>query len=210
MIDRFQGWPEAAQRFFIGLELDNSKSYFEANRRTFERAVRAPMLALLAELEEEFGPGKVFRLNRDLRFSRDKAPYKTNLAAGVGGHHRGGYVSLSARGLFVGSGRYQMPPSELERYRRAVADETSGRELERLVGRLKADGYDVGWEELKVVPRGYPREHPRAGLLRHRSLIVSRDYGLQPWLGSTEAKEKVAVVWRAAQPLLKWFASHAD
>src|SRR4030081_427140 len=86
----FNGWPEDFQRFFIGLELDNSKRYFEANRRLYEKAVRGPMEALVASLEPEFGPGKVFRINRDIRFSADKSPYKTNIAATVGIGGRGG------------------------------------------------------------------------------------------------------------------------
>src|SRR5216684_5185960 len=117
----FKGWPEDFQRFFIGLELDNSKKYFEANRRAYEDSVKGPMAALLESLEPEFGPGKVFRANRDIRFSKDKSPYKTNIAgyAGMGG--RGGYLSLDARGLLVAAGRYEMTPAQLTKYRKRVA-----------------------------------------------------------------------------------------
>ena len=69
MTTTFRGWPEEFQRFFIGLELDNSKRYFEANRRTYDESVRAPMVALMESLEDEYGPAKVFRANRDIRFS---------------------------------------------------------------------------------------------------------------------------------------------
>src|SRR4029077_7556571 len=75
----FRGWPEECQRFFIGLELNNSKKYFDAHRTTYEEAVKAPMVALIESLEAEYGPGKVFRANRDIRFSKDKSPYKTNI-----------------------------------------------------------------------------------------------------------------------------------
>jgi uncharacterized protein (DUF2461 family) len=75
----FRGWPEEFQRFFIGLELDNSKRYFEANRDTYDESVRAPMVALMESLEDDYGPAKVFRANRDIRFSKDKSPYKTNM-----------------------------------------------------------------------------------------------------------------------------------
>jgi len=74
---QFRGWPEDAQRFFIGLELDNSKRFFDANRHVYEDAVKAPMVALIESLESDYGPGKVFRANRDIRFSKDKSPYKT-------------------------------------------------------------------------------------------------------------------------------------
>lgn len=208
MTDGFHGWSEEAQRFFIGLELDNSKRYFEANRHVYERHVRGPMLALLASVEDEFGPGKVFRINRDIRFSADKSPYKTNIAAVVGGEGRGGYVSLDARGLFVGSGPYRLDPSQLARYRAAVDDARSGPELEAIVADVEGRGCQVGGEALKVVPRTYPRYHPRARLLRHKGMYAYRSYGLQPWLGTPAALDRVVEVWREAEPLLGWFVVH--
>ena len=115
------------QRFFIGLELDNSKRYFDANRTLYEKAVKAPMVALVSSLEDEFGPGRVFRINRDIRFSKDKSPYKTNIAAYTTSGSNGGYVSLDARGLMVASGRYEVTPEQLARYRERVA---AARELD--------------------------------------------------------------------------------
>jgi uncharacterized protein (TIGR02453 family) len=208
MTEDFQGWPEDAQRFFIGLQLDNSRSYFEANRQTYERCVRGPMLALLAALEAEFGPGRAFRINRDIRFSADKTPYKTNVAGMAGSEGRGGYVSLSAKGLFVASGWHEMAKDQLERFRAAVASDRTGPELDGIVARLERDGYEVGGEALKLVPRPYARDHPRARLLRHKGVTAARSYGLEPWLGTAEAREKVASVWRDAEPLLRWF--HAN
>jgi uncharacterized protein (TIGR02453 family) len=204
----FQGWPEDAQRFFIGIQLDNSRAYFEAHRDTYERCVRGPMAALLVSLEPEFGPGRIFRINRDIRFSADKSPYKTNIAAIVGSEGRGGYVSLSATGLFAGSGWHVLERDQLARYRAAVADDATGGELDALVSRLRGAGYDVHGEALKVVPRGYERDHPRADLLRHRGITCGRSYGLEPWLGTPKARDRVAEVWRAAQPLLAWL--HAN
>jgi len=208
MGDRFEGWPEEAQRFFIGLGLDNSKAYFEANRSVYLTAVRAPMEALLAELEEEFGPGRIFRINRDIRFSADKSPYKTNIAATAGRDGKGGYLSLSAKGLYVATGYHQMERDHLDRFREAVAAEDSGSALVGIVGRLEEAGYQVGGEELKVVPRGYPRDHPRQRFLRHKGLTVGMDYGLQPWLGTPAARDRVAAVWRDAEPMLGWLGAN--
>lgn len=210
MTEQFQGWPEEAQRFFIGLQLDNSRTYFETNRETYERCVRDPMLALLASLEDEFGPGRVFRINRDIRFSADKSPYKTNVAGMASGEGRGGYVSLSATGLFVASGWHEMDRAQLERYRAAVAGDRTGPELEAIVTALEGRGYEIGGEGLKVVPRPYPRDHPRSRLLRHRGLTVARSYGLQPWLGTHETRAKVAEVWHDAEPVLRWFQANVE
>jgi uncharacterized protein (TIGR02453 family) len=206
MNDGFQGWPEEAQRFFIGLQLDNSKAYFEANRATYLQCVRGPMEALLASVEEEFGPGKIFRPNRDIRFSADKSPYKTEVSATC----TGGYVSLSARGLFSATGWWHVEKHQLERFRAAVAQEPSGSQLAEIVSGLERDGFEIGGEELKVVPKPYPRDHPRERLLRRKQLMVMRSYGLQPWLGTPVAGEKVVDVWRAARPLMAWLKEHTD
>ncbi|TMF44545.1 MAG: DUF2461 domain-containing protein, partial [Chloroflexi bacterium] len=136
MASAFRGWPEECQRFFIGLELDNSKKYFDAHRATYEEAVKGPMMALIESLEADYGPGKVFRANRDIRFSKDKSPYKTNIAgyAGMGG--RGGYLSLDARGLTVAAGRYEMTPAQVAKYRKKVAADSTGAPLAAIVAKL--------------------------------------------------------------------------
>ncbi|TMD78554.1 MAG: DUF2461 domain-containing protein [Chloroflexi bacterium] len=201
----FKGWPEDFQRFFIGLELDNSKKYFEANRRTYEDSVKGPMAALLESLEPDFGPGKVFRANRDIRFSKDKSPYKTNIAADVGMGAKGGYLSLDARGFTVATGRYMMSPEEIAKFRKKVAADGSGAQLAAIVSRLKKSGYDIGGEELKRVPPPWPQDHPRAELLRRKSLYVWKNYGLKPWLGSSSARKYVVKTWTDAQPLNDWF-----
>jgi uncharacterized protein (TIGR02453 family) len=204
----FQGWGEQAQRFFIGLELDNSRSYFTANRAIYLEHVRGPMEALLAELEPEFGSGKIFRPNRDIRFSADKAPYKTNIAAMAERPGKGGYVSLSARSFFVGAGNYHMEKAQLEAYRRAVDAKASGTALEAIVDRLEAAGYTLHGEELKTAPQGFPRDHPRLPLLRRKGLAAGRDLGLGPWLGTPAARERVVQCWRDSEPLLAWFGRY--
>ena len=99
----FSGWPDEAVEFYEGLEADNTRAYWQDHRATYRRDVKGPMEALLAELAGDFGPGRLFRPYRDVRFSRDKSPYKLNCAA----HLPGGYISFSADGLFVGSGLYR-------------------------------------------------------------------------------------------------------
>jgi uncharacterized protein (TIGR02453 family) len=208
MADAFRGWTEDFQRFFIGLELDNSKRYFEANRALYEQAVKGPMVALLASLEGEFGPGKVFRINRDVRFAKDKSPYKTNIAAWTTSGSGGGYVSLDARGLTVASGRYEVTPEQLARYRERVAAERTGAPLAAIVVELEKAGYTRAGEDLKRVPAAWPQDHPRAHLLRHKRLYVHKNFGLQPWLGSAAARKYVAKVWLDARPLNDWLTKH--
>jgi uncharacterized protein (TIGR02453 family) len=210
MTSAFRGWPEEFQPFFIGLELDNSKRYFEAHRSVYDAAVKGPMVALVESLEADYGPGKIFRPNRDVRFSKDKSPYKTNIAAtaGMGGH--GGYVSLDARGLTVAAGRYELTPQQLTKYRQKVAAEPAGAPLAAIVAKLEEAGYGIGGEALKRVPAGWPQDHPRARLLRHKILYIYKNYGLQPWLGSNAARKHIVKVWSDAEPLNDWLKRHAS
>src|SRR5580693_254599 len=145
----FQGWPEEALDFYEGLEADNSKSYWLAHKEIYETCVLAPMAELLAELEPEHGDTKIYRPYRDVRFSKDKSPYKTALGA----HAGDGYIQLSAAGLAVGSGMYGMATDQLERYRSAVAADSSGSMLEDVIASLRKDDIEVhGRDSLKTVP----------------------------------------------------------
>jgi uncharacterized protein (TIGR02453 family) len=159
------------------------------------------MEALLAELEPEFGKGKISRPNRDIRFSNDKSPYKTRIYATVEG---GGYVSLDAKGLTAAAGHYELDRDQLEAYRAAVVADESGSRLLAIVDKLEAGGYELGGEELKRTPAGLSAEHPRARLLRHKRLYAWKSFGLHPWLGTAKAKDRVAGAWRDVGPLRDW------
>jgi uncharacterized protein (TIGR02453 family) len=201
----FTGWPVEAIEFFEGLEDDNSRSYWHAHKSTYERYVKAPMEALLAELKDEFGAGKVFRPYRDVRFSNDKTPYKLNCAA----HLRDGYVSMSADELFVGSGLYMPMPDDLKRLRAAIDDDRTGRKLESIVGALRKAKYDVGAHEtVKTAPRGYAKDHPRIELLQLKGIVVSKGWPVGAWLGTKKAKDRVVATLEAARPLNAWLADH--
>ncbi|MDH6141081.1 uncharacterized protein (TIGR02453 family) [Kitasatospora sp. GP30] len=201
----FRGWPAEALEFYEGLEADNSRTYWSAHKAFYEEAVYGPMAALLAELEDEFGPGKIFRPNRDLRFSADKSPYKTHIGAVL---ERGGYVQLSANGLAAGLGMYHLAADQLDRYRSAVAEDVTGRELERVLAGLAKKRIEVvGLNSLKTAPRGYPKDHPRIELLRHKGLIAWQEWPVEPWLGTAEAKKKIVAFLRGARPLHDWLGT---
>ena len=173
----FAGFPDAALQFYEGLQADNSKSYWTAHRETYETAVRQPMLELLAGLEGEFGPGHAFRPYRDVRFSKEKTPYKDHQGGFVEvGDAVGLYVQVSADGLYAGGGWYSPQGQQIARYRDLV-DGPAGAELERLVAEARKAGLTVGGDRLATRPRGTAPDHPRLDLLRHRSLVVSRAVG---------------------------------
>jgi uncharacterized protein (TIGR02453 family) len=201
----FHGWPIEAVEFYEGLEADNSKVYWTERRAVYDRQVKAPMEELLAELAEEFGTGTLFRPHRDVRFSPDKAPYKTNCAARIGS----GYVSFSADGLSVGSGLYMPDAATLARYRAAVDHKKSGPELAGIVATLHDSGYDtMAHEVLKTAPRGFPKDHPRIELLRHKGIAMMKVYPVGAWLGTRKAKDRVVTALRAGAPLRKWLADY--
>jgi len=201
----FHGWTDAVLDFYDGLEVDNSKGYWQAHKNVYEEQVRGPMQALLAELADEFGAAKMFRPNRDIRFSNDKTPYKTNVGAMLG--H--GYVQLSAEGLAVGCGTYSFATDQLARYRRAVALDLPGEALAKIVDDVRSAGLTIAAAgTLTAAPRGYPKDHPRIELLRMKGLVTWKEWPVEPWLATPEAKDKVIAVLRASAPLVQWLETH--
>jgi uncharacterized protein (TIGR02453 family) len=202
----FRGWPAEALDFYDGLEADNTKAYWQDHKALYERAVRAPMDALLAELEAEFGAGKIFRPYRDVRFSADKTPYKTHIGATLAG---GGYIELSTEGLAAGCGYWHLAPDQLTRFREAVDDDRLGDELVALLAGLQATGIGtIARSELKTAPRGYPKDHPRIELLRRKGLATWRRWPVAPWLGTAKAKDRVIEFLRASRPVQQWLDTH--
>ena len=197
----FNGWPGEAVEFYERLETDNTKTYWQEHKKVYAQSVVGPMEELLTELADDFGAGRVFRPYRDVRFSKDKTPYKLNCAA----HLSGGYISFSADGLFVGSGLYMPQPDQLQRFRTAVDGQKSGSELEATVAVLRKEGYDVGAHHvLKTAPRGYPKDHPRIELLQQKGIVMSRSWPVEAWLGTEKAKDRVIACLVAARPLNRW------
>jgi uncharacterized protein (TIGR02453 family) len=202
----FTGWTDAALDFFEGLEIDNSRAYWQAHKNVYDEQVRAPMEALLAELSKEFGQGKVFRPHRDIRFSADKTPYKTQAGASLAGH---GYVQVSADGLAAASGRYVFATDQLARYRRAVDVDLPGEALAKIVDDARAAGLTItAASSLSTAPRGYPKDHPRIELLRMKGLVTWKQWPVEPWLATARAKGKVVKVLRASVPLVEWLDLH--
>jgi uncharacterized protein (TIGR02453 family) len=207
LVGSFAGWKGDFQGFFLGLAANNSKAYFEAHRRQYEQDVKAPMLALLAALEPEFGPARLSRPNRDIRFSHDKSPYKTNVYADA---RSGGYVALDADGLVAAGGRYMLDGPQLQRLRQAIASAESGEQLVAIVANLSLKGYEIHGEELKRVPPPFPADHPRGRLLRHKRVIYSKRWEIGPWIATAEAGKRVAQAWRDGQDLNTWLAARLD
>jgi uncharacterized protein (TIGR02453 family) len=211
---RFSGFGEHAIDFYDGLVVDNTKAYWDDNREVYNADVRAPMEALLAELTPEFaadfGTAKVFRPYRDVRFAKDKTPYKTH-CGGVIEQGRGGgayYVQVGPDGLRVGGGCFHLESDQVARFRAAVAEDIHGPVLEKTVDKLRRAGWDVHGEKLKTRPKGYDADHPRIELLKHKSLWVGRTWEPGDYLHERECFDRVRKAWRALRPLNEWARDH--
>lgn len=209
MATSFRGWSEAALDFYRQLEADNTRAFWTAHKDIYDTEVRAPFDGLSDLVAEEFGPLKVFRPHRDVRFSKDKTPYKTRCYAvteGEGGEAY--YVEVSAKGLVVATGYWMMVNDQLARYRQAVDDAASGPALAQALAEVQAKKLRIEGHELKTAPRGYPRDHPRVELLRRKSVAALRSFEPAPWLHTAGAARRITDTWRAARPMNDWLARH--
>ncbi|HZA72682.1 MAG TPA: DUF2461 domain-containing protein [Propionibacteriaceae bacterium] len=204
------GFRAEATQFFADLEDDNSREFWRANAEVFEREVKQPMTALLESLPERYQPFRLFRMNRDLRFTRDKSPYKTQQGAISEAEGSGYYLHLDGTGLLVAAGAYQMEPDQLERYRAAVDDARKGRALERILADLEQQeiATEMGMPALKTAPRGYAKDHPRVGLLRRKGLVGSRTLTGTALRDGDGVRDFVVETFTACQPLVGWLSKH--
>lgn len=207
----FLGLRPAAFTWFDGLAQDNTKAWFDSHRDTFEAEVKSPLTRLLDELAADLGGTvKVFRQNRDVRFSKDKSPYKTNtygVVSGIGGGSDGLYISISAQGLTAGTGYYDMAKDQLERFRLAIMEPDTGPEFQTLFSTALGHGVEDRSNALKTAPRGFPKDHPRIAYLRMKQVLMMKT------LPRDQAEGRAAVdhahaVWSAAHPVMCWLGTH--
>ena len=198
----FEGISFAALDFYEDLEADNSKSFWTAHRHIYDEQVKAPLQELAAELGQEFGAAKFFRPFRDVRFAKDKTPYKTHQGVYFAESRR--YLQVSAAGLYASGGYYDLASDQLARYRRAVAEDLPGEALAQVIKAATKAKLVIRGDQLSRIPSGYPKDHPRQELLRHKSLWATREFGCPDWLQTARAKTEIVKAWRAMQPLIDW------
>jgi uncharacterized protein (DUF2461 family) len=206
-MDAFEGWPADATTFLAEITADNSREFWAAHGHRHAAAVHAPMRALAAELEPEFGPVRVLRPVVNRRFRPDAAPYRTDtggVATTAGGCALA--VVLSATALSATAGQWSFDAGQLRRYRTAV-HAAAGEELAGLLAGLDDGVLDPG-RPLIGTPRGFRADHPRIVLLRRRGLQLTRSRPVGEWLTTREPVEWVRAAWRAAAPVVAWLDEH--
>jgi uncharacterized protein (TIGR02453 family) len=227
-LSRFERFADTSGRFFAELALHNDRGWFQAHRDEYEDGWRAPLTALLLELRERLSrtyagivlaAPRIFRIHRDVRFSRDKTPYKTSI---------GGCVALAGRPtraveppaaiyfhvgfeeVSSGAGLYAMEPDVLKRHRAAVLDRRRGAEIERIVADLRRKGFSLSaHDRTKRVPAGVDPEHPRAELLKMKGLAAMAPPLDRRLLASRDLVDRLVADARAAAPLVHWLVDHA-
>jgi uncharacterized protein (TIGR02453 family) len=209
----FTGFGPDAFRWFADLEAHNTRAWFQAHRDTYDNAVRGPFEAMLDELAAEYdGTVKVFRQHRDTRFSPDKSPYKTRTYGVIWERpdtSAGLYAEVARSGLAAGTGYYLMSTAQLQRFRDAVASDASGPALEDALAVAHAAGVQTHGEALKTAPRGFPRDHPRVALLRHKMLIgIDRLAPGRAGIDRDTALAHARATWEACAPMNAWLDAH--
>ena len=205
------GIPAEAFEFYEHLAADPTKSWWDAHKGEYDTTVRAPLLALGEALADEFGTPKLFRPYRDVRFSKDKSPYKdhqgmyTELAEGVGY-----YLQVSATGLMAAGGWYSSGTEQVAQFRSAVGEEVPAATLRSVLDGVRAAGLEVGGEQLKSRPRGVAADHPNLDLLRYKTLYGQTSWEPRAWMEGDELLARVRQTWSALQPLCEWLAATVD
>lgn len=209
-MDTFTGIPTAALDFYRDLEENNNKAWWLDHKEKYHEDVLAPLSALQSLLEPRFGTGKLFRPYRDVRFPPDNLPYKSVQGMFLSNHEGVGfYLQVGADGLFLGGGYHSFSPAQLSRYRAGVDSSLSGAALEMITGELAAAGFSIDGVRLKTVPRGFPKDHPHAELLKHKTLSASLALGRPDWLGTAAAHHHVEEHWEKLRPLVDWVVRYA-
>lgn len=224
-------FPRDLLAFYRELETHNRRDWFEANRNRYETSVLEPARAFVRQLGERLrkrertliyaaepkgGAGSIFRIQRDTRFSKDKAPFKTNLgmlfwleAGRPKKRSPHFYVGVDTKGVLLHTGLNKLDGTLLGRFREAVASERSGRALQDLLDGLVAARFETGagTPQYKRVPPPYPPDHPRGELLRHDGVFASKRLGR----GMATSEELVAqceAAFEQTVPLLRWLRKH--
>jgi uncharacterized protein (TIGR02453 family) len=221
----FAGFPDTTFKFLRGITKDNSKAYFDAHRDDYDSGYVEPAKMFVAAVGPKlqkisktisYEPrvnGSLFRINRDIRFAKDKSPYKNHLDLWFWEGDRRGWDSpgfffrMHADRLILGAGMHQFDKQALEAFRAAVLHKTKGPLLEKAIAEAMRAGASVGGATRKTVPRGFDKEHPRAALLLHEGLFATIE-GKVP----REARSSAFVDWcverfRACAPIAKWITA---
>jgi|SRR5436305_91738 len=220
----FTGFNDATFRFLRDLGPNNNKTWFEAHRSTYEDDLLEPAMAFIeaiGPLLAKFSPGaraepriggSMMRINRDIRFSKDKRPYKDHLdmmfRVGPAKTSPGYWFRLTPQELMLGAGMHTLDKPELDRYRKAVDADGPGAELANIVTKAERGRFDVGGEHYKRVPAGFAPDHRRQALLRHAGLTIGTGMDVPAEATTSKFPAFCAARYKKMAPLVDWLAAN--
>jgi len=220
----FTGFPKETFAFLRGLTRNNSKTWFDAHRSEYDTYLMEPARAFVVAMGERFTTfapsvvvdprvnGSIRRINRDVRFSKDKRPYKTwfDMQFWEGEDKRCGHASfflrMDADKLFLGAGMYEFPKGQLAAYRHAVVDPVMGSALTKVVKKVEKVGFPIGGKHYKRVPRDFDPDHERAELLKHSGLFAIKEMKLPTETSSAKLVTSCTGQYKKVLPLFDWLA----
>lgn len=202
---RFAGWPEEAFDLLLRLEGDPPTSLRKELRRDRDRLVRQPMIALLqdvADADPVYDDFSVWGFAKTVWWwQHQSSAVRIERGVELG-------VRLDVDGLAVTGNGWFVDPGKLQLFRAAAAADDSGDRLERILTELQDRGWSLGGDLLQRAPRGYAIDHPRAHLLRHRSLAVTQLLDAEPWLHGGEAVDRVLAGFAELRQLMEWLSDN--
>ncbi|MFC2088856.1 DUF2461 domain-containing protein, partial [Calditrichota bacterium] len=219
----FSGFSKQTIKFYRDLKENNSKAWFEENRNIFNDYVMAEAQLFVVEIGnrlEKIAPEivaipktdkSIFRIYRDVRFSKDKKPFKTHLALLFWEgpfkklENSSFYFHLEPSRLFLGSGIYVFPKHIIQEYRDSVVHSKYGKELVQIIETVqKNSSYKLGWKQYKKTPRGYDPEHKNADLLLHGGLGFQFEETIPKQIYTSEAVDYVFEKFKEMAPIHNW------
>lgn len=222
----FSGFPKGTFTFLRGLSKNNDKAWFDAHRAEYDefyvdtaKAFVAAAGAALEKVDRDIGyapkiGGSIFRINRDVRFSKDKSPYKGHLmfrfwnGADRKRSASAFYLRFDASSCGIGCGSHMFDKPTLTGFRDAVVDKKAGAALLRAASAIERAGFELEGTHYKKVPKGYEAEGRRAELLKHKGLWIGRDEKLPRSIGKAEFVDHCVEAWTAMKPLHQWMVKN--
>jgi len=214
------GFSAETFKFLNNLKNNNSKAWFDANKADYQAFIKKPADAFRAALGQDLADltghdmmSKQFRINRDLRFSKDKTPYNTHIRMAFwpkGGAFEGRdaqppsfFLSVEPELIRFGTGCMAFSKPVLGRYLNAL-ETGQGEEIENLLDKLTGEGFERSEPDLANVPRGFPKDHPHAGLARHKGLAVWNTISDPQALTGDAATAFMIDAWAPTLPFWRW------
>jgi uncharacterized protein (TIGR02453 family) len=219
----FHGFTKATFKFFKDLEISNTKKWFEENRKIYEKNVLEPAQEFVMETGERLKSispkivaipktdKSIFRIYRDMRFSKDKTPYKTHLGIFFWEGPKkklgnpGYYLQLDKSSILIAGGLYSLPNDIVKTYRDAISDSKKGTEIARILKKItKNPSYQLGGMRYKRVPRGYDSENPNVDLLLHNGLYIYYEGPIPKEVYSSDFLDYSFGIFKDMLPLHNW------